>query len=1137
MPNIRFIKKFFAVILLISAFISAGRAYALPLETYAEKSLLSEGKWVKISVTASGVHLITTADLRQMGFNDPSKVRIYGYGATQLPDILDTSYVDDLPMVQTLRTDRGILFYAVGPTNIKTVDNVLCPHNNPFSTKGYYFISESDAPEPQLPVEGLEASAAAPITVTGTTFYEKDLTNPGHTGYTMLGDDFRYTSSRTYKLEMPDRLNNGRLTLVTSFMAKSTENGYIRFNVNGNDLGQTSNDRINNTSDSHVHYIEAFSKKTLDNISPDASTLNIILSYSSTGNVTTAALNYICVNYDRVLRPVDTGLHFNYDRTAGTMEGGNADTQVWDITDPAAIVRMNTQIVNGNISWRNVYTGQRQYYTFSTAARLPSPKFEGQIANSNLHGMDVPDMIIFTLPEWNSQARRLADLHRDRDGMTVAVVNQGDVFNEFASGMPDVQAFRKMLKMLYDRGNANGKPLRYALFFGRGTYDNRRITPEIQQLDYPTMPLWQTVTGASDNSSYSTDDIFGMLDDGAGRTIGADKLRIGIGRMPVTSATDCRNAVDKIEAYLNSASGQWRNRVMLIADDQDFGTHLQQTERMFNAMLKWDGTDMTYKKLYTDAYTQSNGTYPEARTQMFRTMEEGVSLITYIGHANTTSWTHEGLLTYTDINNLHLKYFPIVYAATCEFQRVDNNAISAGEIMWKLTTGGCIAMISANRPVYIDQNGTLSESFGRNIFRYDSDGQRMRLGDIIMNAKNNYGNPANDGRTNTSNENKLRYSLIGDPALRPIIPAARVVVDLINGQPVDDDNPPVIKAFQNATMEGHIETADGTAVDNFNGILTTTIFDAEYSVTTKANGDNGTNEVFEQQGDRLYVGSDNIRDGKFSITIPMPTEISNNWRPAAAQFYASATSAGSSVDQAGGVSRDFYLFGYDETTPDDNTPPTIKSIYINHPTFKNGDLVNLTPMLIAELTDNRGINIATSGVGRQMVATIDNRTTYTDLAESFVPSTTDNGGGILHYQLPQLNEGNHTLTLRVWDTAGNVADAEVSFFARGEVRPTLYDIYAEMNTASAEANFYLSHDRPDATIDVALTIYNLLGQPVRTINSKAGSDLYLSNPIKWDLTDDAGRRVPRGIYIYRAHISESNLQSDTKSHKIAVTAH
>jgi len=47
---------------------------------YASKSVLSEGRWVKVSVDKTGIYKLTYAELRKMGFSNPDKVSVHGYG-------------------------------------------------------------------------------------------------------------------------------------------------------------------------------------------------------------------------------------------------------------------------------------------------------------------------------------------------------------------------------------------------------------------------------------------------------------------------------------------------------------------------------------------------------------------------------------------------------------------------------------------------------------------------------------------------------------------------------------------------------------------------------------------------------------------------------------------------------------------------------------------------------------------------------------------------------------------------------------------------------------------------------------------------------------------------------------------------
>jgi hypothetical protein len=1123
------------VALLFCLLSSAPRAHALDLATYADNSLLAEGNWVKVSIDHTDVYLLTTVQLKQMGFNDPSKVRVYGYGAKRLPDKLDSTYIDDLPETPSLQTDRGLLFYAQGPVTFTYTAESYRPVNNPFTTLGYYFLSDRETPNEAKTIEKIGRNEADnPATYFwDVVYHEVDQTSLGATGHALAGEDFVYTSSRTFNFTLTDRVENLESNVVCSFYAKSDATSYVTLSVDGVDLNYASSDQISSTSSSYIHYRESVINKVT---TFNSSNIKVGVRYNSTGSVSAANLNYLAITYARSLNLTSTPLQFTLDSTGAKLSSASSNTVVWDVTDPLNVMQMNASLNGSELTWRNDYTGRRQYVAFNTNGQFSSPTYVGNVENANLHATEVPDMVIFTVADWATQARQLAKIHENSaDSLKVAVITQDQVFNEFSSGSPDVNAFRKMLKMLYDR-STDERTLRYACFFGRGSYDNRQLTDRVTALNYPMMPIWQTDAGDSDNSTYNTDDIFAFLLDNSGQNLGSDKYCIAVGRMPVTSVTEAKNAISKIEDYQSLPYGNWRNRIMLIADDQDSGVHMSQTEAMWNNMLNNGGSDINYTKLYIDAYERQNSTYPEAREAMFRTLDEGVAWLTFIGHANTTSWTHESLLTYTDINNLYLKYIPALYAATCEFLRVDDYSTSAAEIMWKLQGGGAISILSACRPVFIDQNGNLSASFGRHIFERDSQGRYQAIGDIVKNAKNDYRVGSNS--YTSSNENKLRYILVGDPAMRLITPPNRVVVDTVNGIDVDNiEEDPLIKANQIAQVEGHVVDATGQLISDYDGTISATLYDAETSITTLGNGDEGVEFVFDQQGDRLTVGSDSIIAGQFTVKLPTPTDITNNYRPAALSLYARPrTSTVTPFTDAVGMFRDLYVFGYDDTTPADTIAPQIKAIYMNHPTFRNGGTVNTSPTLIAEIFDNRGINVATSGIGRQMTLQLDDSKTYADVAQYYRPATDGTASGTISYPFEDLTEGAHTLRLRIFDNGGNYDEQYVDFFVKDGVAPHLYDVYTDVNPASTEANFYLSHDRPDTTIEVTLTVYNLLGQPVWSQTSSARSDLYLSYPITWNLTDNAGRRVVRGIYIYRAQITEDGNQSQTLSHKLAVTA-
>ncbi|MDE6317618.1 MAG: type IX secretion system sortase PorU, partial [Muribaculaceae bacterium] len=921
--TIKNIKIHLAAIVAVCISLIPSGARAFDLSTYAEASRLADGRWVKISIKSDGIYMLSNAQLRKMGFTDPSKVHVYGYGGRQLSDYMTrSSYIDDLPVVPVLRTDKGILFYGEGVTEAVThTGNYVRPRQNAFTDEGYYFLSDRDGEDKDIPTIGTPSASSPETTFLDYIFHEKDLVSISPTGQQYGGEDFLYTPSRSFNFQLTDREEESKVWLLCSFLTTAKDETSISLSVNDKALPSSSSDKIRATSNDHGNYRAGVTTKTFF---PDNDKISVGVTFNRNGTVSAAHLDYLAINYTRKLRLSDSQLRFSISRNQASLEGAGASTLVWDITSPLDIKKMETGLSGSALKWTNEYTGTRRYIAFDPTASFPEPTYVGVVANQNLHGIEVPDMVIFTPSVWQSEAQRLADFHKSQDGLSVTVVNQDDVFNEFASGSRDVNAFRKMLKMLYDRSANSEKQLKYALFMGRGSYDNRRISTSVKALSYPLMPLWQSEQGETDLDSYTTDDILAFLNDNSGANMPSDYLCIGVGRMPVTSLSGAKSAVDKIITYsTKSATGTWRNRTLLIADDQDKGVHMTQMEQVWNKMLENGGDNAIHTKLYTDAYQLTGQGYPQARDFMFKTLDEGVAWWMFIGHANTTSLTHEGLLKLSDINDMYLRKWPILIAATCDFLRWDGNSISAGEVMWSHESGGCIAQISANRPVYISENVYFSRALAQHMFTRDDAGNRLTLGEIYRRAKNS--SRVSETGVMLNDANKMRYILMGDPAMRPVMPQQQIIVDLINGVEPGGDEHAVMQARQDVMVEGRVLDSDGNIINGFNGTIASTLYDAEYSITTLGNGgeEEGKKVTFEQHGDRIFAGNDSIRDGRFRVRIAMPSSISNNYREASLSLVARNEGAKDLNGYAAGVNRDFFVYGTDENVVD-TIPPVIK---------------------------------------------------------------------------------------------------------------------------------------------------------------------------------------------------------------------
>ena len=132
------------------------------------------------------------------------------------------------------------------------------------------------------------------------------------------------------------------------------------------------------------------------------------------------------------------------------------------------------------------------------------------------------------------------------------------------------------------------------------------------------------------------------------------------------------------------------------------------------------------------------------------------------------------------------------------------------------------------------------------------------------------------------------------------------------------------------------------------------------------------------------------------------------------------------VRSAQGCFNDFVVGGTSSEMNNDGIGPEIK-LYLNTPSFINGDKVISTPCLWVELFDENGINTIGSGVGHDIVAIVDNNPAHTyNLNSVYTPSSVDYRRGTIMFPLNALEAGEHTLMLRAWDLYNNSSTAKIT---------------------------------------------------------------------------------------------------------------
>jgi hypothetical protein len=379
--------------------------------------------------------------------------------------------------------------------------------------------------------------------------------------------------------------------------------------------------------------------------------------------------------------------------------------------------------------------------------------------------------------------------------------------------------------------------------------------------------------------------------------------------------------------------------------------------------------------------------------------------------------------------------------------------------------------------------------------------------------------------------NKLQYTLLGDPALVLAAPTQRVVIDEINGLPLDKASTVRLAAGSIAKVTGHVE--NGQVVDEaFNGIITTSVRDAEETVVCRLNDESESDKpfTFKDRTKTLYNGSDSIRNGVFTFTFAVPKDISYTDGTGQMTLYA--------VNQdktrtAHGENSNFILNG-SSTALNDSIGPSIYC-YLNSTSFKNGGKVHASPFFVAELYDDNGINASGSSIGHDLELIIDGDMSKTyNLNSYFSYEFGDYRRGSLGFSIPTLDYGHHKLLFRAWDVLNNSSTTELDFeVAKGE-KPNCIDLTCVRNSATNVATFIITHDRTGCELNVQLDIFDMSGRQLwRYRESGVSSDNTYT--FDWDLSTDGGRRLQTGVYLFKVSISSDGSGQSSKTKKLIVT--
>ncbi len=346
------------------------------------------------------------------------------------------------------------------------------------------------------------------------------------------------------------------------------------------------------------------------------------------------------------------------------------------------------------------------------------------------------------LVQWKRQNLYLFDEASNtwqRTGGRVRAVAVEDVFQEFGYGSRDPAALHYFVKYAYLHAPAPAPT--YLLLVGDGTYDYHDYLGAGGNLIPPYEPF--RTLQLNENSP------MGAWDGYFGEFTGDRFSEVLVGRLPVRDRRELSEVIDKILTYeRGEANGPWRNRVVLVSDDDYWGDdchgelmHTRDNNEIYRDEIPRSVETHT---LYLVEYPHEVRSLV-GRELFLQYLNEGSLIFNVFGHGNPIILFHEAVFSVESYSRVNAGWKnPLVIIASCKtgaFDRVDPAHV-VGEYL-AVGRGG-IATISATTVSYASSNAAYAHA----LIGLALDGHPHPLGELLEYQKNN-----------------RYYALLGDPSV------------------------------------------------------------------------------------------------------------------------------------------------------------------------------------------------------------------------------------------------------------------------------------------------------------------------------------------------------------------------------------
>lgn len=1076
--------------------------------------------WLRMQITGTGIYIITYNDLISAGIDpsgiDPSTLRLFGTPPYEEPDSVDSggSFEEEYHLVEQAALYRGLgstefmpndtlFFYCLGPSawadDIDPSESHRLYVEHPYETQNTYWLTWGGdfIPAPRR-MEGRVVSPVPPYDIEVTS-YEARLHVEQDNQY-----DACYTDDRWYWQTLDP-------TVTTLFNSTFTldliagQNGVVRTQAYGpyrNIIYQTAEYHLNGSHIGSLGWSTSTSFNPLAMPILEADVSNLVQG-DNMFNVTKATGNpmYILwyeVFYDRPLQAVSNILDFYAPAAAGeahmVLNGYQPGAlYIFDITNhDAPLFLEGWQRTGQGAELGDILDGSPRHYIALNASALAHPDIEITTPSSLRDDPICPDMVII----YNETFQGAADLIRSlRAGGIpyapnpyVKAIDIQTIYDNFSCGRKDPIAIRNYLKFLYDNFDEGGEPvLKYVLLVGNGTYDTKDLLGRGNDL----VPFYMNRYYPGERVAVEDDDFLVKLDGGDDRY-----TDVAIGRLCVLNATEANGWARRLVSYDDDSDlGAWRNKVILVADDEFGSTFDTEFYFMHDAEDMCDAEDgqfpyfIDYKKVYLHHYPLVGSVKPAARRDLLDSWSEGALVVNYAGHGSAYQMADEYVMLDSDVYTLtNGDRRPIMLSFSCTTGNLESPyRRSLSQIMCTYDGGGAIATMSAVDPTYPAPNTILNKQVFEALFTSRDSTGTEPIGYALLLAKMQL----------ISITNNAKYALLGDPAMSLALPAYRVEHEV---ESID-----TLYTGIGYTVNGSVRVG-GEVLTSFNGTVDLIVQEAvehidKLVLKERPSGDTVRVDTFRVQydlpGDEFYRGTGDVSGGRFTMNFFVPMSC----RPGPDARVRSYV-AGTGIDGIGAVDTlDLIL---NDTIPANDGPPDIELYFANQATR-----VKAGARLVAEIEDPDGIAILGKEPENSIFLEFDSGGLPIFVTEYFSYDHGSSTSGRVEYPLHSgFDPGPHTVVLKAFDNLGASSMDTLRFEIIEEGIYTVSDVFNFPNPFQEGTNFVFQLSNP---ADVSLRVYNVSGIKIweKGIYGEEGF-----NNIYWDGRDMAGDRPANGTYLY-----------------------